>query len=355
VTVAVAIVTYGERSHLLARVLDALRTQSVAGRIGAVCVCDNGAGTATKAYLATATERWPALRVVTSGGNLGSAGGYKRAIQAARETGAEYIWCLDDDNVPAPDALERLFAATQSLGADAALSALREDRAPYRLLAASGRLEDTFGHRHNFLGFSLAGSPGTAWRRLTRRRRRLPVSREPIAIPYTAYGGFFFPARHLAEVGLPLEAMQTGVDDREFTWRFVARGYPIYLVPDSRVRDVDDGWSHRRGLRGLLGHRILFDSEADKLTRVYVPVRNGVWFRSHVLGWRGHPVYRVNGAFYLAVMLAQALVMRACGHRLAWRTFLMVVRGVRDGAAARVPWSADRRVEAPVSHPVRSR
>jgi GT2 family glycosyltransferase len=347
-TVAVAIVTYGERSHLLARVADGLRTQTAASRIGAVCVCDNGAGPGTKAYLAAVAREWPQVQVVTVAENLGSAGGYKRAIAAAGETGAEYIWCLDDDNVPEPDALERLFEATRALGREAALFALREDRGPYRQLAATGRLEDAFGHRYNFLGLSLAGFPKAAWRRLALWRAR-PGARAPggaIDIPYAAYGGFFFPARHLREVGLPREAMQTGVDDREFTSRFVARGHPIYLVPASRVRDVDDGWSHRRGLRALLGHRILFDGEADKLARIYVPVRNGVWFRSYVLGWRRHPLYRLNGALYLAGMLAQAVVMRVCGHRLAWRSFIMVVRGVRDGATGRVPWGPERTAEA---------
>jgi rhamnopyranosyl-N-acetylglucosaminyl-diphospho-decaprenol beta-1,3/1,4-galactofuranosyltransferase len=53
----------------------------------------------------------PGLRYVRLDRNLGSAGGYSEGVLVAREEDVEWLWIMDDDAEPRPDALERLLAA----------------------------------------------------------------------------------------------------------------------------------------------------------------------------------------------------------------------------------------------------
>ena len=50
--------------------------------------------------------------------NVGSAPAYAVGIEAAIECGADSVWLLDDDNLPAPNTLERLLAAHRALSQD---------------------------------------------------------------------------------------------------------------------------------------------------------------------------------------------------------------------------------------------
>ena len=107
--VTVVTVTYGERRALLHQVLDALPAQGVSRAV----VVDNGARWPVKDELAAAYGDF--VDVVEMGRNTGSAGGFAAGIQRALETGAEFIWLLDDDNRPVPDCLAALSAAYQEL------------------------------------------------------------------------------------------------------------------------------------------------------------------------------------------------------------------------------------------------
>jgi hypothetical protein len=40
----------------------------------------------------------------------------------------------------------------------------------------------------------------------------------------------------------PNEALYLYGDDHEFTARFVDKGYPIYLVPKSLIKDLERSW-----------------------------------------------------------------------------------------------------------------
>lgn len=56
----------------------------------------------------------PAQRVVETGINLGFAGGNNVAIRMALDSGADYVWLLNNDTEPAPDALAALVAKAES-------------------------------------------------------------------------------------------------------------------------------------------------------------------------------------------------------------------------------------------------
>lgn len=100
--VLAAVVTYNRR-ELLARCLDHIERQQ--RRPDGVLVIDNDSGDGTPEMLA---ERGtPTIRQA----NVGSAGGWQRAIAHAAEAGYDAIWLMDDDGFPDAAALRHLEAA----------------------------------------------------------------------------------------------------------------------------------------------------------------------------------------------------------------------------------------------------
>ena len=96
-----AVVTHNRRD-LLGRCLDHLERQDRAP--DTILVIDNASSDGTPAMLqarGTLTIRQE---------NLGSAGGWHRAIAHALEAGFDAIWLMDDDGYPDPGALAQLEA-----------------------------------------------------------------------------------------------------------------------------------------------------------------------------------------------------------------------------------------------------
>jgi GT2 family glycosyltransferase len=107
-TVAV-LVTYNRR-ELLAESLKAVLTQT--HPVERLYLVDNASTDGTDALL---RERGflddPRVTYERLDSNAGSSGGFAHAIGHARGWESDWLWVMDDDAQPAPDALERLLAA----------------------------------------------------------------------------------------------------------------------------------------------------------------------------------------------------------------------------------------------------
>jgi GT2 family glycosyltransferase len=117
-----AIVTHN-RSRLLSRCIDHVHSQTRPP--DAVVIINNGSTDNTLVMLA---ER--EVDVITQA-NLGSAGGWHRAISHCQEQAFDALWLMDDDGYPAPDALQRLEQALQPSVACASSVVVQENRPDY--------------------------------------------------------------------------------------------------------------------------------------------------------------------------------------------------------------------------------
>ncbi len=102
-TRATVVIVNWNGGHLLPPCLDALREQDMDDF--EVWVADNASSDGSVAML---RERYPEVRVVETGGNLGFAGGNNAAL---RQVTTPYAVLLNNDAVPAPDWLSRTLAA----------------------------------------------------------------------------------------------------------------------------------------------------------------------------------------------------------------------------------------------------
>lgn len=340
--VAVAIVTYGDRDKLLWRVLEGVFAQTAENRIGYLAVCDNGAGRESKALLADIAVYEPRLDIVTLSENEGSAGGYAEALRMAAASGCEYIWCLDDDNLPYPDALELLLAATKLAGAEAALLSLRSALLAYLQRARGLPVEEAFGRPYTFLSFSILDLPKKVRRRFVIRTdeadQQAPIRSLLAWVPWAPYGGLFFRSKLLSRVGLPDPNFYLYCDDREFTTRFIAQGYSVYLVPDSQIEDLEESWKSQPATnRRRWGSEILFgDGRKEALVRQFYEVRNTAFWESHSLGWSKNPLYILNASSYLLLLFIQALLLLGLGQRVPWLSFKVILGAAWNGWKGRL-------------------
>lgn len=99
--IAAVVVTYNRLNDLKTCLLS-LREQT--RRPDAFLVINNGSTDGTDRWLSEQADLW-----VINQPNLGGAGGFATGIDTAFRTGYDGIWCMDDDCVAAPDALEKLL------------------------------------------------------------------------------------------------------------------------------------------------------------------------------------------------------------------------------------------------------
>jgi GT2 family glycosyltransferase len=99
------IVTYN-RQQLLAQVLEAVLGQTL--ELDEIIVINNNSADGTTEYLLRMEKDLPNLYQIALKGNEGGAGGFYHGIKEAYVRKADWIWVMDDDAIPEPDALEAL-------------------------------------------------------------------------------------------------------------------------------------------------------------------------------------------------------------------------------------------------------
>jgi GT2 family glycosyltransferase len=76
-----------------------------------IVIIDNGSADGSETIL---RDRFPTLEIIQSGANLGFAAGNNVGIRHALESGADYVWLLNNDAVADPRALSMLVEAMES-------------------------------------------------------------------------------------------------------------------------------------------------------------------------------------------------------------------------------------------------
>ena len=184
---------------------------------------------------------FPTAAVVDLTENVGSAGGFARALYIAGRQETAWSWLLDDDATPYPDALERLLGVA---------AALRAEGRPVGLLSPA----------------QVASSGRFGWARW--RHRPVPVEPvlrngdEPFAIDLAYWAGLLVHRSVILEVGYPRTEFFRCYADYEYCLRARRAGMEIVAVPGSRV-------AHQEGLSRTvvrLGRR--------SLRRCYPPERH---------------------------------------------------------------------------------
>ncbi|WP_156354288.1 glycosyltransferase [Gordonia sp. HS-NH1] len=316
-------VTYGDRAGLCNETVRA----ALDARAARVVVVLNGSSPTASAAIHERWSRNPAVDIVLSETNLGSAGGYAMGIEAAGylATDADRLWLLDDDNLPRPDCLQLLLEAAtaieQRTGQVCVVFANRTANPLHSRLSRGMAVDDAYPAPGSYIYFDVLSRLEAC---IQRGLGHLPTpeafteSPSMRQIPYGPYGGMLINARLATEYGTPSLAHFVYEDDTEYTFRFNRNGVPLVWVESAKVDERDAKWTQQASGAGLVG--MLTSDQSDRL---YLSVRNRVFFDiARCTALSDYVRLIVNGALYTFAVLLLSL---RHGH---WRSAVTYARAV---------------------------
>lgn len=281
---AAVVVTFN-RKPLVKKCIESILAQKDASCD--VIVIDNGSTDGTGHMLLH--EFGNALIYENMNENLGCAEGTARGIEKAVRLGYKYIWVMDDDVFPEPEALSVLLETDKQL------------EGHYGILSGAAYWTD--------------GSVCEANRQkksLFRFMKNSDYQRELVRVRFVSLASMFLRADVVREAGLPIGEYFIYTEDYEFCAR-VGRKYPIYVVPKCRV-------THAMKVNS----KVNFASESeDRLYRYKYLYRNDV----HCYRQMG-----ITGWVYLAVKFIYTvgnILLNSKKDTLS--KILMVIRGYKEG------------------------
>ncbi|MDH2415105.1 glycosyltransferase family 2 protein [Nocardioides sp. CER19] len=273
--IAAVVVTFN-RLSLLQRLLERLDT--VAG-VDEVLVVDNASTDGTSEWLASLepgaegadghAERRVVARTLTS--NTGGAGGFAEGVAWAVERGADLVWLMDDDGVPASDCLDRLLAVRDR---DFWGPVVVDEAAPERLVFPI-RLPGGTRVVHDVAAVERAASDGVL---------------DGIVIPFN---GVLVTRELVERIGIPRADFFIWGDDHEYRLRAEAAGARIATVAGARFLHPSVG---SLGTPMMFGRTTYNHSPSD--LKHYCMARNNLVNQRDYNGWPHALAFVVKTAWF---------------------------------------------------------
>ena len=207
--VAAVVVTYN-RLPLLQKCIEKLESQT---KPCDILVVDNASTDGTAVWLVERQSENTRLRARNTGENLGGAGGFNYGMRWAVEAGYEYLWVMDDDCLPEPDALEKLLEADIYLKGE-----------------------------YGWLSSVALWTDGTECRMNRQKLKKSFYEYSPlmkyglVQAEQATFVSLFLRAETVRRVGLPIRDFFIWGDDIEYTRRVAVReGLPCFVAGQSQV------------------------------------------------------------------------------------------------------------------------
>ncbi|MGF6992017.1 glycosyltransferase family 2 protein [Paraburkholderia sp. GAS32] len=257
---AAAVVVTFNRKELLIECVRALLNQSMP--IDMIYIVDNASTDGTRELLGvTDLLAHPKVCYTHLETNTGGAGGFHVGTRLAFDAGFEWLWLMDDDAEPQPEALARLndFSAEKNVVA----------------LASNVIGADTLPQLHHRGWFNWDSKEG-----LIRPINAEDACNEVLEVGMASFVGILISRYAIEKIGLPKAEFFIHYDDAEYCYRLATVGR-ILFVRDSVIVHKDaakNGMSLEKGVFSRVSERIPY----DRLWITYFGYRNSIWMRFNV-------------------------------------------------------------------------
>jgi len=316
--VTVVTVTYGDRWKYLSRLLQFLQTQSA---VTQVIVVDNASAKSIEKLVVEGGFQ-NLVKVLTEDRNLGSAAAYAHALRYVNEQRrAQFVYLLDDDNLPDENAIANLARRAVHGGPLDVFCSLRTDR-KYLVHALATR--QPLRHARNaFCG-------NDVWNAIGQKlgfKIEVPPQTGPadlVEAEYAPYGGMFFSSELVDAVGYPNAAYFVYADDFEYVCRIRKQGGHVSICGDSMIEDMEKVWFDDNDTR-IPG----WFSPGSTDFRVFYSVRNRVALERAWLVTR--PGVYFSGAIVMMAHLSVKAALHGAPARLVLHRLKLLFRATRDG------------------------
>ncbi|MGO3146374.1 MAG: glycosyltransferase family 2 protein [Leucobacter sp.] len=182
-------------------------------------IVDNASTDGTGEYLAGLSSSVP-FEIVPLETNTGGAGGFSVGMRRGYELGADYVWIMDDDGYPDPDALKKLLA-----GLDSASTALGA-QVPFACSVVTFT-DGELCEMNNPV-------PTWDWGRL------LVKGQQNVLVSQCSFVSVLIPRWVLEKHGLPYKEYFIWFDDAEYTIRISRDVAGIQVLDSVTVHDMGE-------------------------------------------------------------------------------------------------------------------
>lgn len=291
-----AVVVTFNRRELLKKNIDCLRQNKPVSQI---VVVNNGSTDGTHEWLDDQQDL-----IVIHQENVGGSGGFYTGIEYAYNTGADWIWCMDDDVFPRATCLDELLKKNQ----DDKIGIL----APRRLM--EGEI-----FCHDFQEYNLTNPFASMYA----KRLDNPKVNAPIEIKGTAFEGPFIRREVVKKIGLPNKDLFIFCDDTDYCIRAVQAGFKIIYVPDALMDKQkffsNDTWAERN---------------RKKKWKRYYQIRNSA-FLNHRYG-QNWSVRYLRGFINVFGYMATAFLTAPFSKAWKWKEIPQLWKAYQDGIHERL-------------------
>ncbi|MEA3248769.1 MAG: glycosyltransferase family 2 protein [Patescibacteria group bacterium] len=214
--ITVIVLTYNSSRYLdgCFGTLGRMETDGLEVKVVAV---DNGSSDGTPDEI---RKRWPRVKVVDSGGNIGFAAGNNLAMRRAVDSGDDYVFLLNHDTEVEPGFLKEAVLAMErdpKIGSAQSLLLLHPER----------DLVNGTGNAIHFMGFGYC---------MDYRKRADSIDRETVRdIPYASGAAVLYRCDSLRTTGLFDDSLFMYHEDLDLGWRLRLCGFRNVLAPKSVV------------------------------------------------------------------------------------------------------------------------
>lgn len=287
----IAVVVTFNRRELLKRNIECLRRNKP---VSSILVVNNGSTDGTKEWL----DEQQDLSVIHQA-NVGGSGGFYTGIEHAYQSGADWIWCMDDDVFPRENCLEKLLAEAT----DTSIGIL----APRRMM--DGKI-----FCHDFQAYNLINPFASMYaKRLINEKVNTPTE-----IKGTAFEGPFIRREVVEKIGLPNKDLFIFCDDTDYCLRAVLAGFKIVYIPNALMDKEkffsNDTWEQRN---------------QKKKWKRYYQIRNSAYL-NHRYGQNWGVKY-IRGFINVCGYIATALVTAPFSNAWKWNEIPKLWKAYKDG------------------------
>lgn len=273
--VAAVVVTFN-RKVLLKECLDALLSQT--RPLDKIILIDNASSDGTPEFLADCGYlENESIEYVRLPVNTGGAGGFYEGVKRAHEQGFDWIWIMDDDAEPKPDALE-IMSNYFSKNVSAVCN-----------LVIDKNNDIQYKHR-GWFDFSLRDD------RIVKCISSLDLHNQSLKIEFSSFVGLAISRSAIDRCGYPNPDLFIHYDDSEYSLRLSSFA-PIVLASRSMIVHKDFGEFERHEHIAYFMGRKSVRIPINKLWITYYGVRNRIWLKCQKQGKFLGSVYALQWLF----------------------------------------------------------
>lgn len=310
--VTVLTVTYGNRLKYIKQIVNFLVNIELVNNI---IVVNNGSlnGNLTKEILGNSTK----VKVLNNLNNCGSASGFAQGLEYIFKNiiNSQYIWFLDDDNLPAEGCLQGLITLYEQSGNKELFSAFRDDRVELKSSGSEKKYTS-----NSFFEFNLK-EKFKLNKKSKSENNTFSCSR--ILCDTVPYGGLLLPTAVAQQIGVPNRNYYLYNDDNDYTYRLTKAGYKIYVSFDNEIHDLESSWYRRESVPMFQGF-----FRTNMLRNGVYTIRNRTYFEfSNTTNNRLY--YLLNIFVYLCYVLLIYMPKNKVGLKRFILILKMVFRGLQ--------------------------